>query len=107
MFTGFQGKRSLLEIVGTFFPATELKSCSYYILYIMESNKKEESKGRKYVVDGKEWIVGEQKSACGRRQNVIRIKKRKMCIKMKTMKQQVPLKAWDHNGTASSLKKLN
>ena len=27
----------------------------------MESNKKEKSKGRKYVVDGKEWIVGEQK----------------------------------------------
>jgi len=27
----------------------------------MESNKNEESKGLIYVVDGKEWIVGEKK----------------------------------------------
>lgn len=27
----------------------------------METNKKEETKGRIYVVDGKEWIIGEKK----------------------------------------------
>ncbi len=63
MFTGFQGEGSLLEIVGTFFPANELQFVDYCILYIMELKEetKEETKGTVYVIDGKEWIVGEQK----------------------------------------------